>query len=402
MGCIVHLPEIRRQLSDVEPSLKAAKDIMGHVWRTVDYLTERISSLEDRKHHLEKLENEQTAHREKYTRLVRGSRIPRKTIQSIVSFVPSHNKLELKEEVCVDGILPHAVFNPSSILPYLDAPNHAYDGGSKVRHGGLEDIANRRIDVSVLNDESLANSLELRAEIYSSPLENVIQVLRRNKALHRLKSLTVREPEYDTFVLDELMLAWPPLLEELCIPSEALIDKKFPPLQVDYDSLKVLGVGYGHFQVVMLFRSSLTDLTLSGFCRAGNLGQLVHMLSQLVCLEYLCFCGRFGGKVNLDRVPKVKSSSLRSLEFWYDSEIPPLFSECHITRLVTSRSDLDEFSRFFPHVRDISVHWNNDDVSISCSVCTKDKLSHLPHSLLFMSQGRCIPLTPTECSISQN
>lgn len=338
---------------------------MSHLVRTTNYLQDRVSALESRMQYLEKEEKEQTANREKYARLVHGPRLPREVIQHVVTFVPAFNKLECEGDVYVDGILLRAIFNPSSLLPYYIKDLN----GNEAKHTRLQDVATGIIKISVLDDPSFVNSLELRAQTEAGGFKALIQVLQPTKAFHQLKSLSIQISE--SFDFDELLSAWPPQLQELSIPGDNLIFNNSSPFQVNCGSLRTLEIDHFYPTVGMQFRSSLTRLILTenGFINDSMLDNLVCMLSQLACLEELCFPGYV--KVTAledantsERIPRVKSASLRSLDVGICYEISVIFLDCYITKLDILSRQLEVVRTSFLYVRDICTRLNS--VSFSC------------------------------------
>lgn len=268
---------------------------MSHIIRTTDYLRNRLSALENRMQCLEEKEQEQMAHRKKYSKISRGPSLPREVIQKILSHVPTRNyfKVEHLGELYVDGILPHVVFNPSSLLPYVPQ--------IVLKYNWLQDIANESINLTVLDDVSLVNTLELRAvTVRTSSVSKFIRLIRSTRAFHRLKSLNIQIS--GSIDLDELVLMWPPQLEDLSISCSQMISKNTTSYPFGCSPLKALEVAYDYFPVGIQFRDSLTKLALFGNCGEERLPDLADMLSQLVCLEELCLAGRIRD-AKLDELP---------------------------------------------------------------------------------------------------
>lgn len=244
VGRIVDLGIIRKEKATIESNIKALGKTMKYLRPASPYLQNEFSSLQERMAYLWIEEGSQLKYRAKYARVVRGPRLPREIIDKILSFVPSSNMLQQAPiflSAHVDGLLHHAIFNPSLLIPHY---TRKYRGG-----WALKVIAEQTFKLTLLDDVLLTESIQLHITAKEGSLKGLVRDFRLAGSLHRWKALVI----YGKLSMDEfstLFRPWPQCLEELAI------DQCTPPsvttsvIPLECDSLKTVWVRFNSFSNV--------------------------------------------------------------------------------------------------------------------------------------------------------
>lgn len=119
-GRIVDFMAIKKEISHIEMILKESEKSVGFLWKTAPYLHKRVSASRERMDWLKRQEKEQEELRVAYKVFTSGRIIPEEIISMVFSHVPTKNELAWDTwswaSMRVEGLLTHAVLNPSLLL----------------------------------------------------------------------------------------------------------------------------------------------------------------------------------------------------------------------------------------------------------------------------------------------
>lgn len=310
---------------------------------------------------LKRQEEEQVELRVAYEAFARGPTLPREIISTVLSHIPSSNEVRWKEKptVYLDGLLPHAVLKPSLLLPHYEDPFHA--------EWTLEEIGKQTMKQTVLDDALLIKHTELRVETMWYRAMSLLRPLMVYP--HQWKKIDIR---VDWFAMNNFIDVFGPCLprlEELTIDSDRVTSSDaVTPFQGS--QLKKVNLLFSIFSAfpnagVLDFVTSLT-LNWDGSRRFRSddafkkaLVDLPDMLSQLPCLQELSVWRMKCTSDDLAGLPRVASTSLRSLDVYGypDSSIAflNLFSACHIDHVGISADILQEVERLFGDAQRVCI-----------------------------------------------
>lgn len=161
-GRIIDFMAIKKEISHIEMILKESEKSVGFLWKTAPYLHKRVSASRERMDWLKRQEKEQEELRVAYKVFTSGRIIPEEIISMVFSHVPTKNELAWDTwswaSMRVEGLLTHAVLNPSLLLHHYRKEFNA--------EWTLEDIGKQMVDPGVLLDTSslkLSGKAKLRA-----------------------------------------------------------------------------------------------------------------------------------------------------------------------------------------------------------------------------------------------
>lgn len=373
-GRVIDLIAIREEISHLESTLRESEKPIDYFWQTAMYLREKESAA---KEHLEWLKQQQKEQEELRARHARRP-IPPELMDRILSYIPSFNMLEWdgRPTVYVEGLLPHAVYYPSLLLPYYQKPFST--------KWTLRNIAKQRMKRTVLDEISLKQHIRLRAEVHSDNATSEILSDLRPLMSHphqwkRLDIFVRRFIQYDFFDLFKPCL---PHLEELNISSlwvTATRSVQCAPAASHLKTAKLrINAFLTSFETGIL--NSISSLTL-GRIRANQwfkkdvfrkaLIRLPSMLSQLPCLEELVIWTFLCDRDDLEGLPRVNSTSLRSLSVCgiSDPDISlaflNLFVDCRIDHITIKANIIQEAGELFSDARYVCI-------SVSFKTVTRD------------------------------
>lgn len=292
----------------------------------------------------------------------RGPVLPKEIVDVVLTHIPTNNKLiwEGKPEVYVDGLLPHAIYDVSSLLPYY--------GEEFSTKWTLRDIARQNVKQAVLEDESLTSNIKLR----SRPDYNDFSALRPLMEYpHQWRKLVVPVQQ---FVMDDFMNVFRPCLsrvEELhvsaysitslgtVVPLEGRPCVKTAGLSLNtysdffnsgilnsITSLTVDNINAYHFLNHDAFKKALNDLPLV----ISRLPHLYELAAKYIDCDH----------TDLEGLPRVNSTSLHSLDFefyTFDTAIAflHLFANCRIDSVTIDASLLQDVERLFGDAKRICI-----------------------------------------------
>lgn len=292
----------------------------------------------------------------------RNPSFPREIIDMVLSFIPADNNVVWGDKVFiyVDGLLPHAVFNASILLPHYENPFS--------NDWTLQDIAKQGIKKSILEDARLTNSIELRVKTFrsTSGLRSLMEFP------HQWKSLLVI---VNPIPIDESIDLIVERCEKLSLVSRS-VPSSVPPeksrttrrsLKTIFLSFITLTAFFNRGLLSSILNLSLYGLDPSSFSNYDTfknaVDELPRILSQLPCLNELKIDGLKGYRDDLDALPRVNSISLRCLYIHVDDAIAipflSLFSSCRVDcfklEIQVEGEKLREAERIVPHVRHIYI-----------------------------------------------
>lgn len=250
----------------------------------------------------------------------RNPSFPREIIDMVLSFIPADNNVVWGDKVFiyVDGLLPHAVFNAPILLPHY--VNHFSNDWT------LQDIAKQGIKKSILEDDQLTNSIELRVKTFrsTSGLRSLMEFP------HQWKSLLVI---VNPIPIDESIDLIVERCEKLSLVSRS-VPSSVPPeksrttrrsLKTIFLSFITLTAFFNRGLLSSILNLSLYGLDPSSFSNYDTfknaVDELPRILSQLPCLNELKIDGLKGYRDDLDALPRVNSISLRCLYIHVDDAI---------------------------------------------------------------------------------
>jgi len=275
----------------------------------------------------------------------------------------------------VDDLLPHVVFNPSLLLRHYKSFNSEWT---------LEEITKATMKRSLLEEASLIHRIKLRVSTYRNQGLRPLTILPHP---HQLKSLELSyHYSASPFSIDDFIDSLKSLAPTCTELKSHALSVKSSDRQVDWprNPLKkvelVLSCFSAFFNSGIL--NSITSLhllhdvhnfgiTQGALAYRPMLDNLPSMLSQLPCLYELRTYETHGDKQQLKGLPKVHSTSLRSLHAsGYlsepDSEVLflGLFTDCLISSIGISADLLDEAIRLFPNIQYLRIWVSPDTLSL--------------------------------------
>lgn len=361
---------LKKEKACLESVFRKTEKPLSYFWKTALYIQERASAAKERMKQLERQLKEQACLR---ARLARGP-TPPEMIDIITSYVPTSNKLRIRRKfglvVYVDGLLPHAIRDPSLLLPFYQK--------SFKSEWTLEDIANQVIKRTVLEEVSLKNYLKLRAEAQEHNIFDVSYLRPLVLFPHQWRKLdiSVSHIELNSFI--DLLKPCLPRLEELNVKViHTATSGPITPYE-DGRGLKTVGLNFNILSI--FFNSGILDSITSLELKFIDVGQfsldgdafrkalmdMPRILSQLPCLRELTTAHIDCEPEDLQGLPKVASTSLRSLIVGGDSidaitVFLNLFSNCRITCIDVSSYFLQEVRGLFGDIQRVCVDVSSHD-----------------------------------------
>lgn len=362
-GRVIDMRTINEEISRFESTLKESEKLFGYFQETALYLCEKGAAARERLDWLKKRRRIQEELRAKHAR----GRTPPELLDRVLSYIPTSNVLiwEGKPAVYVEGfgLLLHAVYNPSLLLPYFQESFSA--------KWTLEDIGMQKIKQTVLEDVFLGKDAKLRSVVTSIRRHSQLRSLSvMMKHPHQWKKLEIDDdddPSAVDFFLN-MTKSCLPHLQELCIGPKR--DFKFHVASRGINlPLRGGDLKTARFTTSRIFKplfnmgilNSITTLTL---CKPicwdlypttdalpGALSDLLHMISQLPCLYELAISEVVDWDYHnlLAGVPRVNSASLHSL--WLGYTVPPCimdkFADCRIDCIAVEIDNLGRAERIF-------------------------------------------------------
>lgn len=371
-GRVIDLFAIKDEICRLESLLTEAENSFGYFWRTALYLQEMMLTAQKGMKWLKRQETEQ-----QMLRLKRAcGPVALDITDRILSLVPTWNTLTWngQQMVHVDGLLPHAIYNPSLLLPYYQRSFNS--------EWTLGKIAKQEMKWTLLEETTLENQIKLSIR-GTIPFPDTIKSLM--KYPHRWKCLDILFEKADTVIdmfgfclnrVEELYvfsMSGRGLDPSGVIPPSEGTQLKSARLQFDDFS--------GFFNSGFLY--SITSLRLDRvnvdrFRDHGTyektLDNLPHMLSQLPHLYELIMRMADDATCNLTRLPKVNSSSLRSLNIdGYDTDntiaFHRLFSSpgCSIQCVTVKQCLLPDIEELFDDIQHVIIKVSPEFVKWPCN-----------------------------------
>lgn len=372
-GRVIDLIAIRREISHLELILKESEKLFGFFRQTAHYLYERELAARKRMEWLKIQQKAQKELRIAFEAFSRGPTLPREIINTVLGHVPAINRLPGRwgllgiPDVYIIGLLLPAVYNPSLLLPhYKECFNSKWT---------LEDIGKQEVKQTVLEDPLLINHIKLH-DVTSSrhnisvlrPLVN--HTLRWKRLSNKLSSFSMEE--FIDFVKPCLQH-----LEELAVyttsvtSSGAITPLNSSSLHTVYLSLNIFsdfldsGILNTVTSLTLLFGFNYTDRSKS----QKVLEEFPGMLSQLRCLRELVVWHLHRSIDDIIALPRVNSSSLRSLDIDGGSRcvvaFMKVFENCGINSITVQADVLQGIEGLFSNVSKVYV-----EVSFQSSIRT--------------------------------
>lgn len=312
--------------------------------------------------------------------------LPITIIDMVLSFIPTSNRImwedrETNEAMItyVDGLLPYVVFNLSLLLPHYKSFDSKWM---------LLKVAKAMMKPSLLEEAPLIHCIKLHVTTYHSSGFRPLTILPHP---HQLKSVDLSFHSYaDSFLTDDFIdtfMSLAPACTNLSIrapfttSSNRRIEWPRSPLKkVCLDLIQFPAFfNSGFFNSIPSLRLFHVPRSIGDTQSAYRhiLDNLPSMLSQLPCLYELRTTGFRCDKEQFKGLPKVHSTSLRSLHADKslsnrDSDISflGLFADCPIDSLDIYSGLLEKAIRLFPNIRYLRF-WVSSSIIVASAILSR-------------------------------